>query len=188
MAIALGADLLNAIRSGRERRCSNLRINGLSQWLDSRLRDLVLCLRQHPFHPSKRQAFQRVDLMKSVILIGGIESADLRTDLQSNRRADPAGRFEGAMICFLRSAPPPRNLGVSVITINRTWDDLERDGYIYTTPGKGTFVNQLNPKQIHDKRILILKDKLVADLVYYKNLGIKKEDIEKIAEEVFGAE
>jgi GntR family transcriptional regulator len=87
------------------------------------------------------------------------------------------------MLPSIRAAA--KELGVSVITINRTWDDLERDGYIYTTPGKGTFVNQLNPKQIHDKRILILKDKLVTDLVYYKNLGIKKEDIAKIVEEVF---
>lgn len=87
------------------------------------------------------------------------------------------------MLPSIRTAA--KDLGVSVITINRTWDDLERDGYIYTTPGKGTFVNQLNPKQIHDKRILILKDKLVSDLVYYKKLGIQKEDIAKIVEEVF---
>lgn len=87
------------------------------------------------------------------------------------------------MLPSIRTAA--KDLGVSVITINRTWDDLERDGYIYTTPGKGTFVNQLNPKQIHDKRILILKDKLVTDLVYYKKLGIQKEDIARIVEEVF---
>lgn len=87
------------------------------------------------------------------------------------------------MLPSIRSAA--KELGVSVITINRTWDDLERDGYIYTTPGKGTFVNQLNPKQIDDKRIHILKENLFSDLVYFKNLGIKKEDIEKIIEEVF---
>lgn len=87
------------------------------------------------------------------------------------------------MLPSIRSAA--KELGVSVITINRTWDDLERDGYIYTTPGKGTFVNQLNPKQIDDKRIQILKDNLFTDLIYFKNLGIKKEDIEKIIEEVF---
>jgi GntR family transcriptional regulator len=90
------------------------------------------------------------------------------------------------MLPSIRTAA--KDLGVSVITINRTWDDLERDGYIYTTPGKGTFVNQLNPKQIHDKRILILKDKLVSDLVYYMKLGIRKEDIAKIVEEVFERE
>jgi len=87
------------------------------------------------------------------------------------------------MLPSIRTAA--KDLGVSVITINRTWDDLERDGYIYTTPGKGTFVNQLNLKQIHDKRILILKDKLVSDLVYYKKLGIQKEDIARVVEEVF---
>jgi len=87
------------------------------------------------------------------------------------------------MLPSIRSAA--KELGVSVITINRTWDDLERDGYIYTTPGKGTFVNQLNSNQIHDKRIQILKDNLVTNLIYFKNLGFKKEDIEKIIEEVF---
>ncbi len=87
------------------------------------------------------------------------------------------------MLPSIRSAA--KELGVSVITISRTWDDLERDGYIYTTPGKGTFVNQLNSNQIHDKRIQILKDNLVTNLIYFKNLGFKKEDIEKIIEEVF---
>lgn len=96
----------------------------------------------------------------------------LQGDLKAN---DPLPSIRGAA----------KELGVSVITINRTWDDLERDGYIYTTPGKGTFVNQLNPKQIHDKRILILKDKLVSDLVYYKKLGIHKEDIDMIVIEIF---
>jgi GntR family transcriptional regulator len=33
-----------------------------------------------------------------------------------------------------------RQVGVSVITTKRAYDDLERDGYVYSAAGKGTFV------------------------------------------------
>lgn len=36
-----------------------------------------------------------------------------------------------------------KDLKVSVITTKRAYDDLERDGYIYTLPGKGSFINSI---------------------------------------------
>ena len=37
-----------------------------------------------------------------------------------------------------------KDLGISVITTKRAYDELEREGFIYTVAGKGSFVAQKN--------------------------------------------
>ena len=37
-----------------------------------------------------------------------------------------------------------KDLRISVITTKRAYEELDRDGYIYTLPGKGSFVAQKN--------------------------------------------
>ena len=37
-----------------------------------------------------------------------------------------------------------KDLRISVITTKRAYDELERSGYIYTIPGKGSFVSAKN--------------------------------------------
>lgn len=39
-----------------------------------------------------------------------------------------------------------RDLKISVITTKRAFDDLERDGYIHSVQGKGSFVAPSNPQ------------------------------------------
>ena len=41
-----------------------------------------------------------------------------------------------------------KDLRISVITTKRAYDELEREGFIYTVPGKGSFVN------VQDKELL----------------------------------
>lgn len=51
--------------------------------------------------------------------------------------------------------PSIRNLAkdirVSVLTVKRAYDDLERDGYIVSIQGKGTFVAPKNPSLVAEK-------------------------------------
>ena len=48
--------------------------------------------------------------------------------------------------------PPIRtvavNLRISVIPVKQAWEQLEREGFISTTPGRGTFVNELEHHEI----------------------------------------
>lgn len=49
-----------------------------------------------------------------------------------------------------------KDLKVSVITTKRAYEELERNGFIYTQKGKGSFVQQINDtlvKEEHMKRI-----------------------------------
>ena len=44
-----------------------------------------------------------------------------------------------------------RELKVSIITTKRAYDDLEADGFLTTTPGKGTFVSLANLDRLRDE-------------------------------------
>ncbi len=57
-----------------------------------------------------------------------------------------------------------RDLRISVITTKRAYDELEREGFIYTVAGKGCFVAKKN-----------------VELLREQNLRAIEEHIEKIA-------
>jgi GntR family transcriptional regulator len=66
-----------------------------------------------------------------------------------------------------------KDLKVSVITTKRAYDDLEREGYIYTLPGKGSFVNDVNKKPKKEKII----DKDIEEEVKSLINKAKKEEL-----------
>lgn len=70
-----------------------------------------------------------------------------------------------------------KELGVSVITIKKAWEMLERNGFINTVVGRGCFVAENISREIEDKRIAIVKDKLEKQLTYYRDLGISLDDL-----------
>ena len=70
-----------------------------------------------------------------------------------------------------------KELGISVITIKRAWEELERDGFIYTIAGKGCFVAPLKEKELEKKRSDMVSEKLKSDMEYYKKLGITKAEM-----------
>lgn len=46
-----------------------------------------------------------------------------------------------------------KDLGISVITTKRAYDELEREGFIYTLAGKGSFVAQKNTELIREENL-----------------------------------
>ena len=46
-----------------------------------------------------------------------------------------------------------KNLHVSVITTQRAYDDLQRDGFLVTVPAKGTFVSTQNQDFIREENL-----------------------------------
>lgn len=77
--------------------------------------------------------------------------------------------------------PPIRTLAkelrISVITVKRAWEELERAGFIYTMVGKGCFVAPLPAIELAEKRNELASDKLKKDIEYYKTLGLSQSDI-----------
>jgi len=70
-----------------------------------------------------------------------------------------------------------KELRISVITVKRAWEELERAGFIYTIAGKGCFVALLSPETLQGKRSLLANEKLSKDIEYYKSLGLTLAEI-----------
>ncbi len=58
---------------------------------------------------------------------------------------------EGEPLPSIRSLA--KDLGISVITTKRAYDELESAGFIYTQPGKGSFVSQRNTQLIREENL-----------------------------------
>ena len=50
-----------------------------------------------------------------------------------------------------------KELRVSIITIKKTWELLEQNGYIYTMAGKGSYVKKNTQSTLDKKRIQTIK-------------------------------
>lgn len=46
-----------------------------------------------------------------------------------------------------------KDLRISVITTKRAYEELERDGFIYTIPGKGSFVSKRNNDLLKEENL-----------------------------------
>ena len=76
-------------------------------------------------------------------------------------------------------------LGISVITVKRTWEELERNGFIATFPGKGCFVQRLSKVERIEKRDEIVRGQIRRNLNFYKELGISKAELLKLIGEEY---
>ena len=80
--------------------------------------------------------------------------------------------------------PPIRtvavNLRISVIPVKQAWEQLEREGFISTTPGRGTFVNELAHHEISSKRIATAEELLTKNLATCREMGLTLEEVLEI--------
>lgn len=53
-----------------------------------------------------------------------------------------------------------RELRISVITTKRAYDDLERDGFIETIPGKGSYVSAKNRELMREEQLRQIENAL----------------------------
>ncbi len=79
------------------------------------------------------------------------------------------------------SLPSIRNLAkdlrISVITTKRAYEELEKDGYIYTVKAKGSFVNKKNIKLIKEENLKKIEFHIKEILELAKINELKIEDI-----------
>ncbi|HWR11062.1 MAG TPA: GntR family transcriptional regulator [Rectinemataceae bacterium] len=77
-----------------------------------------------------------------------------------------------------------QNLRVSVITTKRAYDDLEKEGYLRTVPGKGTYAARPGIAEMTRERLFALRaalEPLVGEAIA---LGFRAEDIVNIVREL----
>lgn len=81
-----------------------------------------------------------------------------------------------------------RDLQISVITTKRAYEELEKEGFIETMQGKGSFVAMQNKELLKEKKLKIIEDKLVEVVKESRVLGIGLAKIEEMLKILFEEE
>lgn len=86
--------------------------------------------------------------------------------------------------------PPIRQaaleLRVSVITVKKAWEELERCGLIHTITGKGCFVAEFSPdEKLRIRNEMILKQ-MAVDADYYRSFGLTVDEVIELMKKVYG--
>ena len=69
-----------------------------------------------------------------------------------------------------------KELKVSIITTKRAYEELEKEGFIQTVIGKGTFVSNQNTERLKEITLYNLENKLEEIIKQAKSAGITLEE------------
>ena len=69
-----------------------------------------------------------------------------------------------------------KELKVSIITTKRAYEELEKDGFIETVVGKGTFVSNQNTERLKEITLYNIENKLEEIIKQAKSAGISLEE------------
>lgn len=72
------------------------------------------------------------------------------------------------------------DLKISVITTKRAYNDLEQEGYIYSMPGKGSFVKKLNEEVVRENALAEIEKYFTDAMTVAKAAGINIEELQEI--------
>jgi GntR family transcriptional regulator len=73
-----------------------------------------------------------------------------------------------------------KELQISVITTKRAYEELEKDGLIYTMPGKGSFVAEHDDGKLEESKARLVEDKIREAIDAAKMMGLTKSELSKI--------
>lgn len=73
-----------------------------------------------------------------------------------------------------------KELQISVITTKRAYDELEKEGFIVTVPGKGSYIAAGNKELLLEKRIKIVEEKLSEAVLAGKSIHLSLEKLREM--------
>ena len=81
-----------------------------------------------------------------------------------------------------------KELRISVITTKRAYEDLERDGFIETVTGRGSFVAAKNLEFVREEHLRMMEDHLANVVGLAKTADISLEEIIEILKLLYSSE
>lgn len=85
---------------------------------------------------------------------------------------------QGELLPSIRSLA--KELKISVITTKRAYEELEREGFIETVPGKGSYVSAQNKEFLKEKKIKSIEEKLLEAIEDCRLIGLTKEELKEM--------
>lgn len=99
-------------------------------------------------------------------IVGQIKAGILKGDL-------PAGEALPSLRLLAR------DLRVSVITTKRAYEELEREGFLLTVPGKGCFVAPQNPQLVREEAMRRVEEHLAQAVETARTAGLTQAEVEE---------
>lgn len=81
-----------------------------------------------------------------------------------------------------------KDLRISVITTKNAYEELEKEGYVETIPGKGTYVANKNVELIREEQLQKIESLIDTAVSLAKLSRISKEDLQNMLEILYGEE
>lgn len=93
---------------------------------------------------------------------------------------------EGEMIPSIRNLA--QDIKISVMTIKKAYDELEREGYIKSVQGKGTFVSSINDELVREKANKDIEANIYNIIEIALKFNISKKEILDLFEFIYGSD
>ena len=90
---------------------------------------------------------------------------------------------EGDLLPSMRTLA--KELRISVITTKRAYEDLERDGFITTVVGKGSFIRAADIRLVREEKLKQIEDLLSRAILLARQSAIGREEIEEMIEIIY---
>lgn len=81
-----------------------------------------------------------------------------------------------------------KELRISVIPVKRAWEELERNGLIYTMAGKGCFVSPHKSGELDEKKKKIAYERIAEDIRYYKSIGVSLDELTELIKHFYSSD
>ena len=81
-----------------------------------------------------------------------------------------------------------KDLRISVITTKNAYEELEREGYVETIPGKGTYVANKNVELIREEQLQKIENLIDTAVSLARISNISKKEIQDMLDILYGEE
>ena len=81
-----------------------------------------------------------------------------------------------------------QQLRISIITTKRAYEDLERDGFIQSFTGKGSFVSVRDQEFVREERLRQIETNLMLVIEKAKQCGVELEEIQELLKMLYEGE
>lgn len=78
-----------------------------------------------------------------------------------------------------------RELSISILTVKKSYDELELEGFIESRQGLGTFVGNYDPKLKFEEKQKKLEESLLIAISMAKDIEMTKSDLIKVLEYLY---
>ncbi|KLV25109.1 GntR family transcriptional regulator [Niallia circulans] len=78
-----------------------------------------------------------------------------------------------------------KELKISVITTKRAYDELEKDGFIVTVAGKGSYVAAINKEILRENKLKTIEEHLTEASSTAKLIGLTLEELQEILKIIY---